>query len=353
MGSFNRAAYHFRQALRLDQQVKNQSAVALDEVWLGSVLWSQGDTGQARLVYRKALQTFSRLGSRTGEAQVQTKLGRLYAQQKKWGQALASHSRALQGWLQHQDTVQAAAALNAMGSVYLQQKAYSRALFYLRKARRTAKASDSLRQSESLVSIGKIYQAMGNYENALPSFREASRLMPARALPAPHAQLYYLMAAAYDSLGQQPAAEQALQQALVLARRSGSLTLLSQQYRALAAVYRRMGHYPKALAALTRFSGLQDSVFAQERSAQVAELRMRYETEKKEREIELLTKDRQIREATMRRQALLRNALAAGAYFYSLSWGALPGAAAAGPNQPTAGAEKRGHQPPKRGVGAP
>ncbi|WP_170061803.1 ATP-binding protein [Hymenobacter chitinivorans] len=323
LGSFAKAAYHFRKALQLDQQQQNQPNVAVDGLGLGNALLSQGDTGQARQVYHLALQSFAQQNSRRGRAQVENRLGSLYAQQRKWGQALASHSRALQGWLQHQDSARAAATLNAIGNVYCQQGAYSRALYYLRKAMRTAAPTDSLRQSESLTSIGRVYRAVGNYDAALTSFKQATRLVPTTAPTVPHAQLYQALAATYDSLGQVSAAERALHQGLVLARRSGSALLLSQHYRALAEVYRQRGQFQKSLVMLTRFTSLQDSVFAQERAAQVAELRTRYESEKKEREIQLLIKDRQIQDATLRRQKLLRNTLAVGALLLLIIVGGL------------------------------
>ncbi|UOQ55491.1 sensor histidine kinase [Hymenobacter cellulosivorans] len=323
LGSFNQAAYHFRRALHLDQQAHDQAGAAADGLCLGNTLCSQGDTSQARLVYQVALRAFTRLGSSRGVAQVESRLGSLFAQQRKWEKALASQSRALQGWLQHRDSASAAAALHAIGSVYCQQGAYSRALFYLRGARQMAAATDSLRHSESLMGIGKVYLAVGNYEAALGSFRQAARLAPTVAAAEAPAQLYHLMAAAYDSMGQFEAAEQALHKALVMARHSSSQALLGQEYRALAELYRRTGRYQKSLAALTRVASLQDSVFAQERSAQVAELQTRYETEKKEREIQLLIKDRQIQDATLRRQTLLRNALAAGALLLLIIVGVL------------------------------
>jgi two-component system sensor histidine kinase/response regulator len=310
---YNQATHYFQRALLLHQQLRSPQDATIDLFYLGGALLVEGDTGKARSTYQQALQGFSRLRYPAGIAQVHEKLGALYAQQRKWPQALASHSRALSGWQHQQDSVRMAATLNAVGGVYYEQRFYSRALFYFRKALQTVRPASSLPRSESMTGIGWVYLAIGNDEAALASFTRAEQLFPPSASPLQHARLYQYIAATQDSLGNWPEAEQALRRSLGFARQSNSKAQLSVGYRALAALYRHTGSYRQSLDAMTRFTELQDSVFAEERSAQVAELRTRYETEKKEREIQLLTKDRQIQQANLRRQKLQRNALAVGA----------------------------------------
>ncbi|MCB2408185.1 ATP-binding protein [Hymenobacter lucidus] len=307
------AVQHFRVALRLHRQLRNTRNATVDQLYLGRALFSQGDTGQAYQQYQAALKGFTQLRHPAGVARVQGSLGQLYAQQRKWGQALSSQARALEQWQHRADSGQVAATLTAIGAVYAQQQQYSRALYYLHQALRAAAPTDSLPRSESLAGIGQVYLSIGNAEAALRSFNQAEHVFPQSASALQHLLLYQRMAAAHDSLGSWFSAEQVLRRSLPLARSSGSKAQLSAVYHALADNYRRMGRYRQSLEALTRFAGLQDSAFAEERLAQVAELRTRYETEKKEREIQLLIKDRQIQDAKLYRQKLLRNALATGA----------------------------------------
>uniref|UniRef100_UPI0037423AD0 sensor histidine kinase n=1 Tax=Hymenobacter pini TaxID=2880879 RepID=UPI0037423AD0 len=117
----------------------------------------------------------------------------------------------------------------------------------------------------------------------------------------------------YDSLGNGSAAEHNYQAALLSARQTGSYVLLGQLYGSLSSLYRRQGQTQAALQALLRYTALQDSAYAEQHLAQVAELQTRFETEKKEKEIQLLTKERQLQQANLQRQTTLRNLLAAGA----------------------------------------
>nr|WP_262905310.1 ATP-binding protein [Hymenobacter nitidus] len=309
---FDQALQHYRAALRLHRQLRQPRQANVDLVHLGSTLLSQGDTGQAHRVYQAALRGFTKLGLPTSIAHVQERLGVLYGRQRKWQQALASHNQALVAWQQTHDSTRMAATLNAVGNLHYQQKNYSRALFHLRHAMQVARPTDSLPLSESMANVGRVYQDMDNDIIALNSFVRAEQLLPHTAPASVRAALWQAVAATHDSLGHAAAAERTLVSSIPIARLGGSKTQLSAIYQSLASLYRRTGNYRQALATMTRFAGLKDSAFAEERSAQVAELRTRYETEKKEREIQLLTKDRQIQEAKLRQQAVLRNALAAG-----------------------------------------
>ncbi|WP_167856816.1 ATP-binding protein [Hymenobacter aquaticus] len=310
---YDQALRHYRAARRLHQHLRLSHHATVDLAHVGHTLFIQGDTGQARRAYQAALQAFTTLRQPTAAAYVLGQLGLLYGRQQKWQQALASQQQALRTWQQNRDSAKVAATLNALGNLYYQQRQYSRALFHLRRAMQVARPTDSLALSESLNSVGQVYQDLSNDEQALTSFLRAEQLLPHAAPAGVRATLWQGIAAAHDSLGHWSAAQQALLSSLPIARLGGSKAQLSAIYQALAAVYRRTGNYRQALAAMTRFAGLKDSAFAEERSAQVAELRTRYETEKKEREIQLLIKDRQIQEANLRRQKVVRNALAAGA----------------------------------------
>ncbi|WP_073108683.1 ATP-binding protein [Hymenobacter daecheongensis] len=310
--NYDQALRHFRAARRLYQSRHRylRSTEVLRQI--GYVQHTQGDTGQARLSYQGALAGFTRLHSSAGTALVYQNMGRLYGQQQKWPQALRSYERALVAWQQLGRRSETAGALAAIGLVHKQQQQYSRALYYLRRALgQGQQGPDSMRVGEALGGIAEVYQALGNQELTDQFYTQALQNLPRATSPETQARMLQAQALAKEALGQRGAAELLLRRALPLA--DSSKLLLSGLYQHLAALYRRAGNYPQALAALTRYAGLQDTAFAEERRAQVAELQTRYETERKERAIQLLTKDQLIQQANLRRQLLLRNGLAAGA----------------------------------------
>jgi signal transduction histidine kinase len=264
------------------------------------------------------------LGDPRTKAQVYSNLGELLGAGGQWRRALRSYEQAHTEWQQAGDLPGQAQALNAIGLAHHQLRQYSRSLYYLRLSLQQAQQlGDSTSTGEALASTGRVYQDVGNYEVAMGFYSQAISQLPQRTPPARRAAALQALALVQDSMANRAAAIRALQQALPLARRAGSQIQVSTLYQKLADLYEREGNYAQALAAQRRYSTLQDSVFAERRSAQIAELQTRYETEKKGREIQLLLKNRQIQDANLHRQKLLRNTMAVGALLLLLTVAAL------------------------------
>jgi two-component system, sensor histidine kinase and response regulator len=317
-----KAARHYQKALRLSQS--GSEAAAWSEWLLGRALVSQGDTGQARQAYRLAYTIFQRRQHLAGQGQVLEQLGELYGRMGHWNQAQKSYEQALAAWQLAHDKACAAHTLNLLGAAHREQRHYTRALYYLQKSLSWARQQpDSTLASEALTGIGSVHQSVRNAEAAAPYFGQALQMLPLGAAPGKRAAVLRNLGITHDSLGQAAAAAQYFRAALLPARQAGSYALLSQLYGSLSSLYRRQGQWQQALAALARYTELQDSAYAEQHLAQVAELQTRYETEKKEKEIQLLTKERQLQQAHLRRQAVVRNLLLLGTALLLLMVGVL------------------------------
>ncbi|TGD82661.1 tetratricopeptide repeat-containing sensor histidine kinase [Hymenobacter wooponensis] len=316
------AVYHFRRALRLAQKDAKLQATTLP--LLGKALYAQGDTGNARLVYQRALINFQRQHNSVGSGEVYQQLGELYGSENQWRRAQTCHEQALQVWRTAHDSARIAGSLHDIGRAHHQQQQNSRALYYLQQSQAIAQhLHDSVRIGEALRSTGQIYQDFGNFETAAVFYTQALENLPQSASPVVRATTWWVLAAMHDSLDQHGPAQASLQQALVAARQAGSSVLLRNIYFSLSSIHQRDRHPTAALQALQRYVALQDSALVEQRENQIAELQLRYESEKKEREIQLLTKDQQLQQANLRRQKLLRNLLAAGAVLLLMTVGAL------------------------------
>ncbi|MBC6698117.1 tetratricopeptide repeat-containing sensor histidine kinase [Hymenobacter puniceus] len=311
-------------ALRLYQQLRNKPGHVRALRLLGRAQYLQGDTGQAHDTYRQALALTLALQDPSAKALLYGNLGELYGAGEQWRRALRSHEQAYTEWQQAGSLPGQAQALNAIGLAHHQLRQYSRSLYYLRLSLQQAQQlSDSTSTGEALASTGRVYQDVGNYEMAMSFYNQAISQLPQQTPPVRRAAALQSLALVQDSLSYRVAAIRTLEQALPLAQQAGSPVQISAIYQKLASLYQRENNYPQALAALRRYSDLQDSVFAEQRSAQIAELQTRYESEKKGREIQLLLKNRQIQDASLHRQKLLRNAMAVGALLLLLTVAAL------------------------------
>ncbi|WP_400191706.1 ATP-binding protein [Hymenobacter sp. B81] len=280
---------------------------------LGRVQLAQGDTGQARQTFMRALQLAARVGNPAAQASLHEHLGDLSASQQAWPQAQRRYELAYGLWQRSGNAASAAVALHAVGRMHLARRQFSRALYYLGQSTRLARQlGDSTGTGHVLLTTGQVYAAVGNHVLAQGFYTQALAQLPPRGFPALRGRMYQALAAAHDSLGHRNVAGELLQRAIVLARVSGDLDWKSELYLTLARLQRRQGNVTGALGSLTRYVSLRDSAAGERHLTQVEELRARYEADKKEREIELLTKNRLIQEANLRRQKLARNVLAVG-----------------------------------------
>ncbi|QHJ07139.1 sensor histidine kinase [Hymenobacter busanensis] len=311
---FEEASQHCRQALRSYRGREATAAYAQVLQLLGRIQFAQGDTGQARQTFLRTMQLPANRTSLAGQARLHEHLGDLYASQAAWAQALRSYAQAYAAWRRVGNARSAAVALHAIGRMHYEQRHFSQALYYLRLSTQQAQAlGDSAGTSHLLLSMGDVYLAVNNDELAHGYYSRALKQLPRHHTPPQLlATVYQALAAASDSQGNSAAAQRYLLRALPLVRQGGSAVQLGELYRTLTRLYRRQGNDAAAFTVLSRYVALQDSIAAEERAVQVEELRARYEAEKKEREIVLLTKDRVIQAATLRRQALIRNGLIAG-----------------------------------------
>ncbi|MBG8552044.1 ATP-binding protein [Hymenobacter guriensis] len=324
MRRYNEALEHAQLALQQGEAHRDTATTALTYDLLGRVQVARGDSGRARHWYRRALTKFTQLRDLRNQAIVYEHLGDLYASQQAWGQAAGSYRQASFLWQRQAEFSRAAVALHAVGRMYLAQHSFPQALQYLQQsAQRSRQLHDSVATGYVLHSVGQLYMAMGKYPAARQVYLDALAVMPRRQDLSLLAMLYEALAATHDSTGNLAAAEGYFLRAVPLAQRSGNKRQLSNLYLSLSELHRRQGRFPNAFKALTQHILLADSVATEERRAEVAEIRMRYETEKKEQEIVALQKERHRQEANLQRQMWWRNGLGLGAVLLLLLAGGL------------------------------
>jgi signal transduction histidine kinase len=79
----------------------------------------------------------------------------------------------------------------------------------------------------------------------------------------------------------------------------------------LSTVYSKLGNYKKAWQYQNRYIHIKDSIYNENRTKHIEELKTKYETEKKEKEIALLKKDKKIQDSELKQSAIIRNSLIA------------------------------------------
>ncbi|OJJ16371.1 hypothetical protein BKI52_34345 [marine bacterium AO1-C] len=308
-GDFANATNYFLKALKINEQLDYKSGVANTFGYLAKVYTQQRSYDQAINYHTKALKIRALLKDNSGAANTYNNLGLLHNQLKKYDQAIGYYTKSLfiQRKIENQQGM--AITYNNIGEAYNQQRNYSNALYYFLKSLQIKKArKDFAGEAITLSNIGNIYYETRQYSLSVNSLIKALEIRQ-------RLNDNQRIAATCNNLGrvltQQQKYKTAIQyytQAINLARTIKSNQTLANAHEGLAITYHRMGEHDLAFVAHRRFAQLKDIIFNEQTSKRISQLQARYDVQKKQSQIEQLSKERQLKQDEVSKERMLRNA---------------------------------------------
>jgi serine phosphatase RsbU (regulator of sigma subunit) len=273
LGNYLEALKYYFISLKLKEKMNDQLGASVALLNIGSVLSSQGKLDAARLYESKALAISKALGDKQGEALVYCNIGDLYFEQENYKEALANDLLALKIAEEIDDNQLINTTCILIGKTYFAMQQYKEALaFYLRALKSSTDLDDKENTISSCNGMGNCYEQQKSYIRAL---------------------VYY-------------------EKALTLSKEIKLKTGIRNAYSNLASANEKLKNYEKALYYNKLYSEIKDTMLSEESLKQSAELNTRYETDKKEKEILLLTKEQQLKDKTLKEQRLVRIGLIIG-----------------------------------------
>ncbi|EDN68341.1 guanylyl cyclase [Beggiatoa sp. PS] len=106
-----------------------------------------------------------------------------------------------------------------------------------------------------------------------------------------------------------------LESGLKVAQQIDAKELIIENYEFFSDLYFAMADYQKALEYYKHSSKIRQSIYTEESRKIVADMQTKYETEKKEKAIQLLQKDNDIKQLRLNKEKILRNSLLGGFLF--------------------------------------
>ena len=191
--------------------------------------------------------------------------------------------------------------LSNIGMSWYHLKDYDKALKYLNTALKIdlkyiQKIKVGIRKNE----ISTVLVAKGNYAEALRLNEEALSIF--RETGIIESQIITLsdMGNLFRKLGQIAKAEQCFLESVLIAEKSQSLFHQARNYKNLYELAEANSDFRKAFGYFRKYSAINDSIFNIEKHKQLANFEILYDTEKKEKENQLLLLDIQIKKRNQR-----------------------------------------------------
>lgn len=352
--------YFSRQAQKLAQKHRFARGEAYALKNMGLVYFVEGNYAEVLKYWQSSLQIFSSIHDKTGMGNMLGNIGAVYANQGFEAKAIEYHLRSLKVAEEIGDKMRISTTLSNIGAVYannLDNKlSRAKALEYYKKALNIsedlkdetligatsanigeiylAQGDDKLAQNyfeKSIINseksgnkekvayalhqIGNLYSRQKNYNQALVYQQKAYNTAANIQAKLEMVQALNGMGKIFNQQNQSDKALVAFSQAKEIALEIGSNLELKNSYEGLSLAYAATQNYKKAFEHRLLLSAVNDTLFNTETNKKIVSLQANYESEKKQAQINLLTKDQALQRLELQKQRVVKNTSLVGLGF--------------------------------------
>ncbi len=247
-------------------------------------------------------------------------IGKIYYRLKQFEKALSYYEQSLAIYKQVNYKAGIATCLNNIGGVYDARNDFEKTLYYLKES---LKIIEEIGDKDGIATrvnnIGLQYKAQKKYDEALKYLTRALKIREEIGDIKGLAYSYTDIGELYCELKNYGTALNFLNKGLEFAMRSNARERIKASYETLSVTYSQMKKFDKAYEYHLLLSTLKDSLFNEESSKQIAEMSEKYESGKKQHQIELLQKDKELQaselaksDAERKKQQIQKSAFAIG-----------------------------------------
>lgn len=367
--NYDEALQTFTSELEVDEAINDSSAIAACLNNIGMIHFNKGNYAGSIIYYQRSADIKKKLGETEDAASVLVNIGITYREQGIYDKALESlleaaryfersdsfhelascyntignvqldlgspekalsfHFKALDIREKIGNETGVAGSLNNIGQVYMHKKQYELALEFLhRSLKKKEKLGDKKLLASTLDRIGEVYYLTEDMREAerflLRSLRLKNEIEDLRGAAITHNKLgqLYLLWNKFE-----PCFDQ-LDKGRTIARSLGAKAVLLENCEISARAYQEKGDAKKVFEYYQLHAQLKDSILNDQKSRALAEMDVKYETERKEQEIALLNEKSKADAAVLEQQqvriysfyaitALLVGLIGAGARAYT------------------------------------
>ncbi len=272
---------------------------------IGVAYQEQGKYELASKYQLKAVRYFEETHDSIKMSQCYTNLARVHYENHEYDKANSYDEKALEIFVRYNYTYGMATTYGSMALNYQETGEIEKAITYLEKALGLFKKLDYKSNiATALLNLGQLYRKHGNTQKGIDYYLEAIELSKEINDLHSYAVTTANLANIYYEAGNYSEAEKHYLTALDIAREIKILKTEHQCYRELAKLYSKTGRYKEALDYKSKQYIVHDSIYNIEKYEQLSELETKYETEKKEQEIELWKAENEVKQLTIKRQQI-------------------------------------------------
>ncbi|MFD0766960.1 tetratricopeptide repeat protein [Mucilaginibacter lutimaris] len=243
-----KALGNYQQAFTKAEQINDKDLVAHIYKHIGALYISWKKFDDALSYYEKAETIAREINNEELVADCQNNKGTVYEQQLKYDKAIVAYKNALDVYTRKNITAKISMALSNVAIVYKFQKNYGSSLEYnLRALKLSEKTGDKWMMAATYNNIGNLYGEMGEYKNALTYCNKS----------------------------------------IAIAKKINAIEIVEAAYESMADAAAKAGDYKNAFNYHKLYATTKDKFINVESTRQLSELNVKFETERKQKLIQL------------------------------------------------------------------
>lgn len=358
-GRLDQALEHYNTAYKLSEQISYTWGMASSLGGIGTIYATRGQHDEARKYFTDGLNLWQKMGNKSGIADTYHHIGTVHFLKANYTDALSHYLNSLKLRQELDDSIKIAESYHDIGHIYFKQNQYEEALINYEKALKIFKeagikqrigiahnslgntyselgempkalenyeASIAMQEAigdkpglvYSLNNIGNLYIAQGDYTSAKKHLMAAMQLGTELEDLENLAFSYQHLGALALHTGQLVMAKENVEKSISISKQTGNKNTAMYAYNLLARIDSTMGNYQQALVDYKLYKIYSDSLTTEEKEGIIADLKISYETERKDLEIQRLENERELQQSKLNKQTMLKNYFIGGLILFAL-----------------------------------
>ncbi len=304
---FVEALDHYLQSLEIFKKTGDNVGIANMYSNIGVIYYDRGDDAKALENYLQSLKFAELSGDKLRMLTALNNIGGVYNMKE------VTHEKALEYYLKALPLCEelgkqeelGAIAVNT-GSIYFEKNDDTKAMFYFNKALKAYGNNEGSLNAYN--AIGKLYTREQKFDLSLKNHNRALQLAKKMNVPISIVQSLMGLGEAYAKKGENENAVINFKEAEAKALEITANHEIVDIYQGMAKAYAKSNNYDSAFKYQSLFSDINDTLYNIETGKKLGVLQFDFDLQKKQTEINLLTKDKALTDLQLKRQRLVKNA---------------------------------------------
>ncbi len=328
-GDFKEAVLYYQRVLDIRKEINDKRGAAIVMLNLGDAFFQLGNYDSAIANYKDAYEYFRQLDFKIGIASTLNGMGMIYEAWSQFSSALDAYKEMLSIQEELGNAKEIANAYSNISIVYttmatdsleklygkqykdtLLVKGYRSSIHYFDEAvnfnllalKKRREINDIRGVGASLVNLGTTYSYAGDRVQARKYFEEWLSLANDIKDDDQQLTIYMSVGQIYMDEGKYETAIEYYNKAYALASRINKKSYLEQITLGMAMIYESMRDYKRALGYFKESTEINKTIWTEESQKLIHEMQVKYETEAKENENQLLLADQKLKVAALKQK---------------------------------------------------